>query len=109
MLCKSVQPDTERALREMFSENECIERRELTVLQKIVLGLITKDLEAELTASTADINSTNSDGRTALTLAAECGDLNSINLLLRFGADPAVRSVSGGHTALHYAAYAPLP
>lgn len=102
ILTKIFPTDTERQLREMFSETECIERREFTVLHKIILGMLDKDLERELSGSTAEIDAVDSDNRTALALAAERGDVISVNLLLKYGADTAPASVCG-NTALHCA------
>ena len=86
----------------MFSETECIERRDFTVLHKIILGMLDKDLERELDGSTAEIDAVDSDNRTALALAAERGDIMSVDLLLRYGANTAPASVCG-NTALHCA------
>ena len=102
VLTKIFPAETERELKEMFSETECIERRDFTVLHKIILGLLDKDLESELAGSTATINAVDSDGRTALALAAERGDVMSVNMLLRYGADPAPATTCG-NTALHCA------
>jgi hypothetical protein len=59
----------ETALREMFSETGCLERREFTVLHKILLGIVDKDLKKELDASTADVNARDSNNRTPLSMA----------------------------------------
>ncbi|KAK5554273.1 Ankyrin repeat and SOCS box protein 6 [Exophiala xenobiotica] len=98
----------EEALRRMFSETECIERRDFTVLHKIVLGLVSKDLELELRSSTADIDAVDSNNRTALSLAAERGDLDAVNLFLDFGANVHIASTSLS-TPLHFAARAAEP
>ena len=66
----------------MFSNTEYLERREFTMLQRIVLGLVGKDLKTELEASTKEINIRDSNGRTALFMAAERNDLPVVNLLL---------------------------
>ncbi len=59
----------------MFSETECLERRDFSVLHKIVLKFVSLDLETELIASTAGINTQDSNERTPLSIAAERGDI----------------------------------
>ena len=51
-------------MRTLFSETEYIERRDLTILHKIVLRIAWKDLKQELIASIADIDSLDLIGRT---------------------------------------------
>ena len=89
----------------MFSETECIERREFTTLHKIVLGLVPGDLEQQLSYSTADLNTVDNNGRTAISIAAERGDLDSLSTLLRYGADVNISSTSLS-SPLHFAACA---
>ena len=96
------------ALRTMFSETECIERRNFSPLHKIVLGMVPNDLEAELATSTASINLPDSNGRTALSLASERGDMQAVEVFLRYGADTGVPSSCAAY-ALHYAACATEP
>ena len=108
ILAKSFPRQLEDALRSMFSETECIERRDFTVLHKIVLGLVNKNLEIELNASTAEVNATDSNNRTAVSLAAERGDLESLKLLLQHGADIRIASTSLS-TPLHFAVCNPEP
>jgi ankyrin repeat protein len=108
ILAKTFPPQLEDALRSMFSETECIERREFTVLHKIVLGLVNSNLEIELDASTAEIDATDSNNRTAVSLAAERGDLISLKLLLQHGANIRIASTSLS-TPLHFAVCNPQP
>ena len=89
----------------MFSDTECLERREFTMLHRIVLGLVGKDLKTELEASTKEINTGDTNSRTALYMAAQRNDLPAVNLLLEYGADPNVSSPDQG-TPLHAAATA---
>jgi ankyrin repeat protein len=79
----------------MFSQTETLERRDFSVLHKIVLGIIDKNLEAELVVSTADINTMDSLGRTPISLAAERGDAKKVSMLLWYGADPHIPAYSG--------------
>ena len=95
ILSKTLPPDGERALRLMFSQTEALERREFSVLHKIVIDLVECPLETELAASTADINAQDSLGRTAVSLAAERGDFQKVSVLLSFGADPNIPAHSG--------------
>jgi ankyrin repeat protein len=85
-----------------------VERREFTVLHKIVLGLVQKDLEQELKASTAEINIPEIIGRTPLSMAAERSEVEAVATLLKYGADPGISSYSQT-SALHYAATAKNP
>ena len=104
-MSKTFPKGIEIELHEMFSDTECLERREFTMLHRIVLGLVGKDLKTELEASTKDINTGDTNGRTALLMAAQRNDLSAVNLLLEYGADPNVISPDQG-TPLHAAATA---
>ena len=108
ILARSLPPETERALRLMFSETECIERREFTLLHKIVLGLVPNDLEQHLQGSTADIDARDTNNRTPISLAADRGDLSAVTTLLRYNADPRIGS-SCFATPLHFACCARDP
>jgi ankyrin repeat protein len=92
----------------MFSDTECLERWNFTTIHKIVLGLSGKDLELELESSTAEIDITDSNGRTAVSFAAERSDLTALSLLLRYGASPVIASPAQG-SPLHFAAVAINP
>ncbi|XP_072314287.1 uncharacterized protein [Eucyclogobius newberryi] len=52
----------------------------------------------------ADVNCQDEDGRTALSLACEMGQLDVVKLLVRFNADPDI-SDAWGNSALMYAAF----
>jgi ankyrin repeat protein len=108
ILSKCLDASQEKELRLLFSETECVERREFSILHKIVLRIINKDLEQELMASTADINSTDIIGRTPLSMAAEMNEITFTTLLLQYGAQPNLAS-NCGQTPLHYAASAKAP
>lgn len=100
--------ETRRALSLMFSETECIERRDFTILHKIMLGPVPGDLELQVSASTADLNAVDNNGRVAVSLAAERGDLAAVTTLLRYDPDVNISS-SSGSTPLHFAACAEDP
>ncbi|KAL1633675.1 hypothetical protein SLS56_002823 [Neofusicoccum ribis] len=70
----------------------------LTRLHKIVLGLETGDIEAEL-RSGASINATDRFNRTPLFWASGRGDIDAVRLLLDRGADPNIADTEGS-TAL---------
>ncbi|GME28032.1 ankyrin [Neofusicoccum parvum] len=70
----------------------------LTRLHKIILGLETGDIEAEL-RSGASINATDRFNRTPLFWASGRGDLDAVRLLLDRGADPNITDTEGS-TAL---------
>ena len=55
---------------ELFSSTDYIESQQFTKLHKIVLKLISIDIEQELEVSTSTIDSTDSTGRTALAWAS---------------------------------------
>ena len=92
------------SLLELFSNNEPYEKRQFSLLHLIVLGLteVPRDLGLELQQSTSNINARDTQGRTALSWAAERQDLDAVDTLLAFGADPEITD-SLGLTALHYA------
>jgi ankyrin repeat protein len=92
----------------MFSDTECLERWNFTTIHKIILGLSCKDLELELESSTAEIDIADSNGRTAVSFAAERSDLKALSLLLRYGANPVIASPNQG-SPLHFAATAVDP
>lgn len=102
---KSFPKEIENELHDMFSDTEYLERRDFTMLQRIVLGLVGKDLRTELEASTKEINTRDSNGRTALFIAAERNDLPAVNVLLEYGADPNIICPDQG-APLHFAAIA---
>lgn len=94
----------------LFSTTEPFERRQFSLLHLIVLGLtkVPRDLRLELQQETSDINVTDAYGRTALSWAADRKDLDALNALLDFGANPEIADKSGC-TAVHHAAYVHSP
>ena len=99
---------TEDAWRLLFDEQHFLEHRQFSPIHKIVLGLVSVDLETHLKLSTSDINSQDSSGRTALSWAASRGDILSMQILLNHGAK---QDVVGSTKAspLQYAAKAENP
>ena len=84
----------------MFDDDEFLQNRQFTVLHKIVLGLIPKQLQDELKYSTKDIDVVDSSGRTCVSWAAARGDEKSLGTLLQYGADPNLPDTQGS-TPLH--------
>ncbi|KAL8775050.1 MAG: hypothetical protein Q9209_000529 [Squamulea sp. 1 TL-2023] len=110
---KPVELFYERALSGQFNENDhCLvksmfkyiavtEGRGFTVLHKIILGLVGRNLEVELAVTTQTINSSDAHGRTAICWATIRDDRPAVDTLLSFGADPNISDYTGS-TCLHY-------
>jgi ankyrin repeat protein len=77
------------------------ENLQFSVLHKIVLKLVSLDLEQQLEVSTADIDVPDSSGQTPLFWAANQGDRESVRILLKHGANPNIISVLG-EVPLHW-------
>ena len=73
-----------------------------STLHKIILGIVSKDLESELETSTTKINVGDSKNRTPLYWAAIRSDSQAVKTLLAFGANPNVVD-RWGHTPLDFA------
>ncbi|KAK5139584.1 hypothetical protein LTR04_003468, partial [Oleoguttula sp. CCFEE 6159] len=73
---------------ESTEDTDFLDKRELTILRKIVLGLTSIPLAEHLVLSTANINAKDVSGRSALHWASVRGDVDSIQSLLASGADP---------------------
>ena len=109
ILGNALDAPTESAFRHMFSETECLERRDFTVLHKIAYGLADVDPEPLLRTSTRDLNARDCNGHTPLSPAAERADRGGlVTLLLERGADYALPSRSG-KCPLHFAATCVAP
>ncbi|MCJ1282847.1 hypothetical protein MMC26_002173 [Xylographa opegraphella] len=80
------QEDT-AAVVELFKDTDYLSTRQFTVLHKIVLGLLSKDLRRELEGSTSEINTLDSQGRSPLSWAAARGDSQKVQVLLEYGAN----------------------
>ena len=75
------------ALRCLTRDDDFIEDQNYTKLHKIILGLSLADLEEEILCNRAEINQSDSMGRTPLAWAACRGDERAIVLLLSHGAE----------------------
>ena len=85
----------------MLQNTDCLETRGPMSLHKIVLGIIQKDLKAELDVSTASINAVDAKKRTPLAWAVIRDDPDAVMTLLDFGAD--ANSIdNGGNSPLGF-------
>ncbi len=85
----------------LFEESAYVQTRQLTMVHKIVLGIVCRNLKDELELSTADINARDGGGRTPLIWATIRVDESAVKALLAFGADPNITD-SCGCTPLHF-------
>ena len=65
-----------------------LETQGYTILHKIVLGIVNRDMREELEVSTASINVADARGRTPLNWAVVRDDFKAVETLLEYGADP---------------------
>ena len=75
------------AVVELFKDTDYLSTRQFSVLHKIILGLLAKDLRMELEGSTSEINALDSQGRSPLSWAAARGDSQRVKMLLEYGAN----------------------
>ncbi|KAK6535627.1 hypothetical protein TWF694_002082 [Orbilia ellipsospora] len=94
---------TRQEMEVIFDDRECLEEFGFSTIHKIVLGLAHKDLEEELNRDSLELNLQDNNGRTALSWAAQRGDLGKLRILLKYGADPNI-TTSKGHSPLQFAA-----
>ena len=90
ILAKFVTGERASHIASLFRNDDHIESRGFPLLQKCVLEILPLNLEHMLTASTAEIDEIDADGRTSLIWAAIRGDEKNLDLLLKFGADPSI-------------------
>jgi uncharacterized protein len=105
ILGKGFTPTRLLEFQSIFTDRECLEELGFTTLHKIVLGLHGANLLTEIATNTDAVNSTDNEGRTPISWAAQRGDLETLSVLLAHGADPHL-SNRGRTTPLHYAVQA---
>lgn len=91
-----------RIFARFLDADENLEHRKFTILHKIIFGLSSIPLTAQLQLSTADINTPCVHGRTPLYWAVRKGDLDAVSILIKYGADISIAATTG-HTPLHIA------
>ena len=89
----------------MLKGADCTRARLFSNLHKIVLEVSGTSLQAELESSTACIDLDDAHNRTPLWWATIRDDLDSVETLLSFGANPNITS-SEGESPLHFASSA---
>ena len=90
-----------RIVASMFEASDFFEHQQFTVIHKIILRLVDKDLEAELKISAAFVNNVDAQGRTALCWATIRDDSTAVETLLKFRANPNIPDHEG-NTCLHF-------
>lgn len=90
-------------LGESTEENDFLDKRNFSAIHKIVLGISGIPLASQLQRNSVNINIHDVSGRNPPQWAATRGDVDALETLLRFGADP--NDLSHAHwTSLHQAA-----
>ena len=100
LLSGSLTAKEECIVTSVFDNTDYLQTRQFTILHKIVLHLIPRDLDSELAYSTKDLDAIDASGRTSLSWAAARGDETALNTLLAYGADVNLPD-SSGNTPLH--------
>ena len=100
LLCAELDEEDAHSIGKMLDETDFMETRQFTLIHKIVLGIVRRSLEEELEISTALIDSTDSKGRTPLAWATIRNDLQAVNTLLAYDADPNICD-NAGDSCLH--------
>lgn len=76
----------------------------LTILHQIVLGLVDIDLRTQLSATTTEINTRCSTGRSPLAWATALSNVKAVQLLLKFGANPYINKQPENRNLIYEAA-----
>ena len=97
-----------RNFRELFFGTDLVERGQFSTLHKVILDILPGDVYKLLEKSTADLDIVDSSGRTALSWAAQRGQVEDVEALLQHGAKPDNNDMTQ-LTPLHFAAAAEIP
>ena len=100
LLSGQLNSDDSIMVKSVLDSTDYEETRGFSTLHKIVLGLSTKDLDSELYDPLVSINPVDSAGVTPLKWAVVRNDYDTVEKLLRHGADPNIRDVNGS-TAIY--------
>lgn len=93
--------DGPRVVGKMLKDTDCVETSRFSDLHKVVLGITSADLQAEIRDKNTDINVRDSKGKTALRWATTRNDIDTMSTLLSFGADPNIKD-NYGNIALDF-------
>ena len=94
--------DLREELLKIFNADEVIESQGFPNLHQIIFGFITYSLVAELESPLAAVNGVDRTGRTALSWAAQRGDIEALQHLINHNANPNIKDLRG-RTPLFYA------
>lgn len=108
ILCKNIEDAEIEELRLLFKNPELSAIRGYSTLHQIVLGITNASLSTELERSPSAVDSTDFQGRTAISWAAARGDTEAVKLLIRFSANVQICD-NQGMSPLHHAAKARTP
>lgn len=101
VLSGSLTDNEESIVASVFTNTDFLQTRQFTLLHKIVLHLIPRNLQSELDFSTKDLDAVDASGRTCLSWAATRGDGAALKTLLAYGANINIPDGSG-NTPLHH-------
>ncbi|KAH0848818.1 hypothetical protein AYO21_08262 [Fonsecaea monophora] len=86
----------------LFGSGDVLDEKGFSVIHKCLLGLLRVKLQKLLESRAADVDAVDTENRTALSWAAQRGDVKSVAQLLRHDADPNICSKFKA-SPLHYA------
>jgi len=98
--CKSKEQHALRCITE-GGEGDWVEDQNFPLIHRIVFGLYSKSLAAELDENPIAVYVTDTQNRTALDWATARVQLEDMSLLLRYGADPNNMDITGRTPVLH--------
>ncbi|KAI4202228.1 MAG: hypothetical protein LQ350_002743 [Teloschistes chrysophthalmus] len=101
LLSAELEEEDAHTISKLLEETDFMDTRHFTTIHKIVLGIVKRSLNEELDISTASIDFVDSKGRTPLAWATIRNDLQVVNTLHDFGADPNIRD-DNGDSCLHF-------